>query len=341
MKQIRRTSPDERIFMVRFAVIGTNFITRWFLEAAALCPEVSLQAVYSRRMETARAFNQDYRAPLLFDDLDALAACDEVDAVYIASPNAFHAPQAVKLLRAGKHVLVEKPAASNYPEVKAMADAAAQHGVVFLEAMRNAFTPGFATIRDNLHKLGAIRRVTAVYCQYSSRYDRFKQGEVLNAFRPELSNSALMDIGVYCVHPVVKLFGPPKRIKASSILLENGFEGAGTILADYGEMQADILYSKITDSHLPSEIQGEKGCMVIRRFNRMEDIKIVYRDGREEQLSVPACEKAMKYEIQTFADAVAGREDITECTRASLSAAAVMDEARRQAGVRFPADSAQ
>ncbi|MDD4796399.1 MAG: Gfo/Idh/MocA family oxidoreductase [Eubacteriales bacterium] len=326
--------------MVRFAVVGTNFITRWFLDAAALCPGVSLAAIYSRKLETARAFQQDYPAPLLFDDLDALAACQEVDAVYIATPNALHASQALRMLRAGKHVLVEKPAASNFHEVKAMADAAADAGVVFLEAVRNAFTPGFDALRQNLPKLGAIRRVTAVYCQYSSRYDRFKQGEILNAFCPALSNSALMDIGVYCVHPVVKLFGRPGRVKAASVLLHNGFEGAGTILADYGSMQADIIYSKITASHLPSEIQGEQGCMLIGRFNRMDDIKIVYRDGREEKLSIPACEKAMVYEIQAFADAIAERRDIAECTRASLDSAAVMDEARRQTGVRFPADDA-
>ncbi|MDD3244442.1 MAG: Gfo/Idh/MocA family oxidoreductase, partial [Eubacteriales bacterium] len=215
--------------MTRFAVIGTNYITEWFLKAAQACPDFHLQAVYSRTRARAEAFNAAYGAPMIFDDLDALAACPEVDAVYVASPNRCHAAQAIQMLRAGKHVLVEKPAASNRQEVQAIADAAQESGRVWLEAMRPVFTPGYDIIQEHLPRLGAIRRVTAVYCQYSARYDRFKNGEVLNAFDPALSNGSMMDIGVYCVHPVVKLFGAPQRVSAHSLLLGNGFEGQGTI----------------------------------------------------------------------------------------------------------------
>lgn len=50
-----------------------------------------------------------------------------------------------------------------------------------------------------------LRRVTLEYCQYSSRYDKFRQGEILNAFRPELANGAIMDIGVYPIYMLVQL----------------------------------------------------------------------------------------------------------------------------------------
>ena len=183
--------------MVRFATIGTNIITHEFLSAAAKHPEFRLQAVYSRSIEKAQTFNQAYGAPLLFDSLEELAACPQVDAIYIGSTNYVHAPQALTVLSGGKHVLVEKPAGSNLREVRAMVDTAKSHGLIFMEAIRNVYQPGYEIIRNNLHKIGAVRRMVAIYCKYSSRYDAYKNGTLLNAFRPELSNSALMDIGVY------------------------------------------------------------------------------------------------------------------------------------------------
>ena len=78
--------------MVRFATIGTNIITHEFLSAAAKHPEFRLQAVYSRSVEKAQAFNQAYGAPLLFDSLEELAACPQVDAIYIGSTNYLPVP---------------------------------------------------------------------------------------------------------------------------------------------------------------------------------------------------------------------------------------------------------
>ena len=87
-----------------------------------------------------------------------------------ASPNSFHAAQSIMLLTGKKHVLCEKPAASNAWEWSAMVRAAEKNGVVVLEAMRPVFHPGFQAIKDCLPRLGTLRRATFIYCQYSSRY---------------------------------------------------------------------------------------------------------------------------------------------------------------------------
>lgn len=76
-----------------------------------------------------------------------------------------------------------------------MRKAALENQAVLLEAMRSVYSPGFQAVRENLHKLGKIRRVSFQYCQYSRRYDNFKKGIIENAFNPALSNGALMDIG--------------------------------------------------------------------------------------------------------------------------------------------------
>ena len=179
--------------MINFAVIGTNFITDRFLEAGSSVPEFHLKAVYSRSMEKAEGYARRHGAERTFDSLDELAACADVDAVYVASPNCCHAPQSIQMMRAGKHVLVEKPAASNPDEFCRMKETAMENSVILLEAMRSVFSPGFSVLRENLHELGVIRRVSFQFCQYSSRYDKFKNGIIENAFKPEMSNNMVYE----------------------------------------------------------------------------------------------------------------------------------------------------
>ena len=88
-----------------------------------------------------------------------------------------------------------------------------------------------------------------------------------------------MDIGCYCVHPLMALFGKPDSILASSIKLSNGFEGAGTILASTPKCRRSCFYSKITASSLPSEIQGEKGSMLIEGINIPKKVTLCWNQG--------------------------------------------------------------
>src|SRR4051794_27724199 len=108
--------------MIRFGIIGTNFITDQFIAAVRDVDGVALSALYSRTAERAEAFAAKNGIPLTFTDLGEMAASSEVDAVYIASPTSFHAEQAMLCMRAGKHVLCEKPAASNARELQRMVE---------------------------------------------------------------------------------------------------------------------------------------------------------------------------------------------------------------------------
>ncbi|BAD77505.1 hypothetical conserved protein [Geobacillus kaustophilus HTA426] len=326
--------------MIRFATIGTNWITEAFLDAARLVDSFELAAVYSRTEETAKQFADKVGAPRTFTDLQKLAESDGIDAVYIASPNALHAEQAILLMNHGKHVLCEKPLASNAREVKAMIEAAERNGVVLMEAMKATLLPTFRPIRENLPKLGRIRRYVANYCQYSSRYDAYKQGTVLNAFNPAFSNGALMDLGVYCLYPMVVLFGQPRGVKAQSVKLESGVDGEGSIVLDYGDMDAVVFYSKITNSHLPSEIQGEDGNMIIDAIHTPTKAEIRYRDGRVEDITAPQDKPPMYYEAQEFIRLIENgeRESAVNSHRHSLWTMEIMDEARKQTGIVFPAD---
>lgn len=326
---------------IRFAIIGTNWITERFLQSALETEEFILAAVYSRTEEKGRAFAAKYADPKVYTDLEAMVQDDEIDAVYIASPNSYHVDQAILCMNHGKHVLCEKPMASNAVEVAAMIEAAKSNDVLLMEALKSTLMPNFKTVRDNLYKLGPIRRYFASYCQYSSRYDAFKQGTVLNAFNPEYSNGSLMDLGIYCLYPMVTLFGKPDTVKASGYMLSSGVDGEGSLLLTYPEMDAVIMHSKISDSYAPTEIQGENGTMIIDKINQPYDVKIRYRDGTIENVTQLQTHESMYYEAREFIDLIrCGERESSINTHAnSLITAEIMEEARSQIGLRFPADS--
>ncbi|RAK19822.1 putative dehydrogenase [Anoxybacillus vitaminiphilus] len=326
--------------MIQFATIGTNWITEEFIKAAKEVQDFSLAAVYSRTEEKGKEFAAKVGAARTFTSLEEMAKSDEIDAVYIASPNSFHAEQAIMLMNHGKHVLCEKPLASNTAEVQAMMAAAKQNDVVLMEAMKTTLLPNFQAIRKHIHKIGKVRRYFASYCQYSSRYDAYKQGIVLNAFNPAFSNGALMDIGIYCLYPMVVLFGKPLHIKANSVMLESGVDGEGSIILDYGDMDAVVMYSKISNSYIPSEIQGEEGSIIMDTIHTPQKVEIRYRDGRIEDITEAQPHHPMYYEAKEFIELIQSgkRESETNSHHHSLTTMEIMEEARKQTGIVFPAD---
>ena len=149
---------------IRFGVVGTNFITDWVIAGAREDERFELVAVYSRTQETADAFATKHQIPYTFTSLEEMAQSPLIDAVYIASPNFLHASQSILCMKHGKHVLCEKPFASNAREVKEMIAVSREYNVTLMEAMKPTLTPNFRAVRENIHKLGTIRRYFSCYC---------------------------------------------------------------------------------------------------------------------------------------------------------------------------------
>lgn len=337
---------------IRFGVVGTNFITDWVIAGAIEDSRFELSAVCSRTLERGREYAQKHNIPHIFTSLEQMAASDKVDAIYIASPNYMHAEQSILAMSHGKHVLCEKPMASNAKEVRQMIEASNRYGVALMEAMKSTLSPNFLAVRDNLERIGKPRRYFASFCQYSSRYDKFKEGIVLNAFKPELSNGAMMDIGVYTIYPMVALFGKPNTINAQGIVLSSGADGQGAVNMEYEGMNATVLYSKIANSHLQSEIEGEEGNILIDKIQTPTTVRFIPRSapasGKEvrsegELLSQEDTHNEYYYEIKEFIDLILeGRtESEINSHETSLSTIELIDEVRRQLGVKYPADEAQ
>ncbi len=326
--------------VIRFGIIGTNWITEKFIEAASEVDGFQLAAVYSRTEEKAAEFAGKFGVKTTFTNLEEMASSSEIDAVYIASPNSFHSRQAIQFLQNKKHVICEKPVASNQKEFSEMIEVARENNVLLMEAMKSTFMPAFKAVQDNIHKIGKVRRYFASYCQYSSRYDAYKEGRVMNAFDPKFSSGSLMDIGIYCIYPLVVLFGKPLEVKANSYLLETGVDGQGSVLLKYEDMDAVVMYSKITDSFLPSEIQGEKGSIIIDKISAPEQVEIRYRDGNVEKIAAESISNSMYYEAEEFAQLITNGEieSSVNSFNHSMIVMGILDEVRKQVGVVFPAD---
>lgn len=328
------------IAMIRFGIIGTNWITERFIQAGRESELFVLSAVYSRTEEKGRTFATKYDIPNVYTDLEEMVSRDEIDAVYIASPNSFHAEQAILCMNHGKHVLCEKPMSSNVRELQEMIDTARANDVLLMEAMKSTLMPCYKILKDNLYKIGRVRRYFASFCRYTSSYDELQQGSIPNVFNPVFSNGSLMDLGVYCIYPLVTLFGKPVSIEAVGVLLSTGVDGEGSMVIQYNNMDAVIMHSKITNSYLPVEIQGENGTLVMDKISSPQDVKIHYRDGTIEDLSQHDLHQPMYYEIQEFIALIqTGQRDGSINSLAnSLAVAEIMEEARRQVGIQYPAD---
>ena len=326
---------------VRFGVVGTNFITDWVIEGGREDERFELTAVCSRTDETARQFAAKHNIPYTFTSLEAMAESRLVDAVYIASPNALHAEQSILCLERGKHVLCEKAFASNAAEVRKMIEAAQNNRVVLMEAMKPTLTPGFLAVQKALPQIGVVRQYFSCYCQYSSRYDKLKEGIVLNAFNPALSNGAVMDIGIYTIYPMVVLFGRPTTIQASGVKLYSGVDGHGNVCFSYENgLTATVLYSKIANSQLATEIQGEDGMITLDRINIISEVMLTPRNGQKVNLYPKVEHNEYYYEVAEFIDLIQSgwKESRNNSLENSLITMEIMDEIRRQSGVVFPAD---
>lgn len=126
---------------VRFATIGTSAITELFLKGAVLEPRFEYAGAYSRDAGNALRFAREHGAGRHFSSLEELAACEDVDAVYVASPNSLHFGHTMAMLEGGKHVLCEKAFASNARQVDVMCRTARERGLALMEAMKTTHSP--------------------------------------------------------------------------------------------------------------------------------------------------------------------------------------------------------
>lgn len=292
---------------MKFATIGTSWICESFIESTTLIENMQLYAVYSRSMERAEAFKIKQGATLAFVSLDDLANCEDISAVYIASPNSLHYEQSKKILEAGKHVICEKPIAAQPEQVDELIEYARHKNLVYIEAIMFLHSPAHRALLENIGKIGKISSAHLAFSQLSSKYLLLEAGETPNIFNPQLAAGCLMDIGVYNVYTALALFGYPDKIQSAAGFVHTGADSFGTAIFSYHDKHIVLTYSKIAQHYAPSEIYGDKGTLQIDSLSLFNGLRICYKDEQTEEIfphdsrkNIMACEAERFYNYIHF-----------------------------------------
>lgn len=330
---------------MKLAILGTGFIVReGALPALKEVPSVEAEAIFARpqSQEKAEELARSYHISKVYTDYEALLADPEIDFVYVGLVNSVHYEYTKKALLAGKNVILEKPFASTAAEVQELRDLALARHLYLFEAVTILHLPNFAAIRERLPQLGTIKAVTANYSQYSSRYDRYLQGEVLPAFDPQSSGGALYDINIYNLNFIIGLFGAPQSVHYTANIGFNGIDTSGCVTMQYPGFFALAIGAKDTESPGYITIQGEKGWLrVLGSPNALKAFEFHLRgSGKTEHFELNRYDHRMVHEFEDFAR-IYQEQDYASMAAGLDTSLAVMEtaeKARKQAGIVFACD---
>lgn len=254
---------------MKFATVGTSWITEKFISSAKTVDGVSLIAVYSRDKAKSEAFKEKTGALLSFDSLEEMADSDAFDSVYIASPNVCHYEQSKLFLKHGKNVICEKPATTSREQMIELISLAESNNLAYTEAIMTIHTDGFYELQKRIKELGNIRSAHFDFYQLSSKYPLYIDGKNPNIFNPEMHTGCLMDIGVYNLYLAAALFGKPQKIISDAVMLSNGCDAAGTTILKYNDSSVVLNYSKVGQTYSYSEIIGDKGTLMFSSVSQL------------------------------------------------------------------------
>ncbi len=295
--------------MLKYSVIGTSWITKSFIDGANLYEDLSLDGVYSRSFEKGSKFAEETGAKRVFTNFNDLASSD-TDLVYVASPNVCHYEQCKTLLLNGKHIICEKPITITAEEFSELCTIAEKNNLVYFEAIMYMHTPLRQVLKDAVSKIGNIRSATIDFSQLSSKYQALKNGELPNIFNPEMKTGALNDLGIYCVYPVIDLFGIPEKITPVQHFLHTGADGSGSAVFEYADKLVTITYSKVGQSRSSSQIMGDEGTVTIESISKLDGIRLFNNVGEETLLNGETDKKyLMGNEAKSAIDFIINRKE--------------------------------
>ncbi len=325
---------------MRLGIAGSGKIVSTILDSVSTDLFESV-CVYGRNPDRAEEVCRRFGLNGFVSEYESLLGMD-IDTVYIALPNSLHYEFAMKAVRAGKHVIVEKPAVTTVSEFCSLAACAKEHNVLLLEAMNVHFLPAFQKLKETLPEVGSVKIVSFNYSQYSSRYDAFQSGTILPAFDIHLAGGALMDLNVYNIHGIIGLFGIPKSVSYLANI-EHDIDTSGILTMDYGSFKAAAIGAKDCKAPVMLTVQGDRGMIRMSTpVNMLTEFDLLLNDGTERHIRIEHPKPRHRYEFEEFVRIIDQKDEKKAEDLLSLSRAAmhVLDEARASAGIHFDSDDA-
>lgn len=327
---------------MKLGITGSGMIVNDLFRFIHDIDGIELEAIAStpRSYEKVQQMAKDNNIKKAYKCYEDLLEDEEVEVIYLGVPNHLHYEMCKLALNAGKHVICEKPFTSRVEELKEIAALAKEKHLFLLEAISTQYLPNVLKIKELLDEVGNVKIITANFSQYSSRYNAFKEGNILPAFDYTKSGGALMDLNVYNIHLMVALFGAPKDVQYHANI-EKGIDTSGIITLDYGTFKAVLIGAKDCKAPISTNIQGDKACInIMTPANQLRGFQLLRNDGTSEEYNLQGDTHRMYYEFVEFVKIIDQQDyqRADEMMEKSIIAMDIETKARQYAGVRFSAD---
>lgn len=327
---------------MRLAMVGTGMIVKNCFDFFSDIEGIEVKAIVStpRSEDKAIELCQKHGIKDHYIDINEMLKDEMIDTVYVGVPNHLHYEICKKALEANKNVICEKPFTSHIDELLELSALANERKLILLEAISTQYLPNVLKIKEMLDEVGHVKIVTANYSQYSSRYNAFKEGNILPAFDYKKSGGALMDLNIYNIHLMVALFGAPLNVQYLANI-EKNIDTSGVITLDYGDFKAVLIGAKDCKAPIATNIQGDEGCIHITTpANVVKGFHLLKNDGSEDYFNLQKHEHRMYYEFVEFVKIIENKDfqRAEEMMENSLIAMEIATQARQSAGVVFKAD---
>jgi predicted dehydrogenase len=296
--------------VLRWGILGAARVNERLMPAIVEAENAQLVAIASRRpgaaAEVLAKYAPNEKGVQAFDDLDLVLNHAEIDAIYLPMANEEHTEWAIKAIKQGKHVLIEKPMALSVDDIDAIAAAAAQYNVTVMEGFMYCFHPQHDFVAE-LIASGAIGDVRTVKTCFSFP---MKPARMYRLERDiDNGGGAMWDIGPYAIHTARKWFdGLPKSVMAMAKLLDSGADISLSGVLDYDDgryAQFDMSFERARRSEY--EIIGTLGgikCDTV--WQNPDDAPVInwWTDaGEQHQVALPIANHFVE-EIRHFSDCV-------------------------------------
>jgi predicted dehydrogenase len=318
---------------LRVGTLGAARITpRALIAPARLVSDVVVTAVAARDPARARRFAAKHGIPVVRDSYEQLIADPEVDAIYNPLPNSLHAPWTLRAIAAGKHVLCEKPFASNEAEAAEVADAARAAGLVVMEAFHYRYHPLARRMQETVTgQLGELRHVEASLCFPVPRSSDIR-------FQFDLAGGATMDAGCYAIN-CIRMLGPGEPAVVSALAKLRGPEVDRAMVATFrfdsgvtGRIRASLWSGQVL--RIGARAVGERGEMRVFNYLAPQSFSLLtVRTGGSTRWERVRGEATYTYQLRGFAGAVLRGEPVLTTADDAVANMRQIDDVYRAAGL--------
>ena len=325
----------------RFGVIGTGHVfDRWMHDMRMLPAEaqISVHAVTARDPERIRGKAEKFGIRTIYNSYEAMLADPLIDAVYVATPNHLHSAHAVQALRAGKHVLCEKPVCVTAEELDLILTVAQEEHLLFLEGMWMRTLPMIHQLQTVVSSgtIGKLRLIQTRCCNsnspelYPALYDAAQAG------------GAMMDVGCYALH-FTQLFHPldNAHLSFAADLAPTGVDRSSTVTIASEDILATLTQSIGAAGGAYAILNGTEGSIEVPLFLSPEQFTVISPNGKRTiyHYPVPRSRRPIgyAYEILHFADLIRSGNTTPNLIphRDTSSVLNIMAQFRRSCGMRI------